>query len=50
MNEASAAALGKLEFQAVLPELWFQEAVPRHGAQLRGRQGSGYPMWPDDGS
>lgn len=51
VNKASsAAALGKLEFQAVLPGLWFQESVNGHRAQLQERQGSGYPTRPDDGA
>lgn len=50
MNKASsAAASGKLKFQAVLPGLWFQESVNGHRAQLQERQGSGYPTRPDDG-
>lgn len=34
-SRPSAAGLERLEFQAVLPGLWFQETVTGHGAGLK---------------
>lgn len=42
-SRPSAAGLERLEFQAVLPGLWFQEAVTGHGAGLKEGRGQGTP-------
>ena len=42
-SRPSAAGLERLEFQAVLPGLWFQEADTGHRAGLREGRGQGTP-------